>query len=554
MAKFACKHCHSKIRVPDEFIGKRVKCPGCAKPIEVPGERPAASTDPEESLDLSLLDDSLAGAASVKPRKLRSIMIGCGACGKTIAVPENRMGAIHPCPKCHTPLKVDRLDLPATTGSTINFKHISLDPADEPSLAGESFAGGSMAGLTGTVGGSVAGASGSMSGAGGSYAGNAQEQMKELKTLNDLRADGAISDDEYRRRKAEIYSGGGGASMARKATSRSAGGASDRAIRVNTGPSIPRPAKWVIVLAMVGGLGYGAWVGAPTIKKAVDDLLYGTSAEVLAEREAAAKAEAEAKARAARKAQADAEAKRAEASRQPEVVEVVEVPVDPAMDVMMVEPGVPILPEESAVARDGVEGAPGPAGSGEAAAQAGVSGLMPRFPDASVAHRPPPRPAGSGVGHAGNDGAVQGKIAFWPAMFPEARTSHPMRRVCSIVREIRRGNTSALIGVGVGPPAKDTDDLAYRKFEAQTRQVMVNAAGQDGAFKDMILRARDTPQRDHGIEMFVYTGTSTNVGDRGRQVSILTGVQDGYCVTYWFAGHTRLYKTFREYVGTAVLE
>ena len=114
MPKFACEHCESKIRVPDEFIGKRVKCPGCSKPVRVPGE---VAAEPNAGFDLSLLDDTMSGAEqatgkksrkSGKTRKLRSIMIGCGACGKTIGVPENRMGAGFACPKCKVTLKVDR--------------------------------------------------------------------------------------------------------------------------------------------------------------------------------------------------------------------------------------------------------------------------------------------------------------------------------------------------------------------------------------------------------------------------------------------------------------
>src|SRR5689334_16607355 len=35
MVKFRCEHCRKKIGVPDEFKGKRVRCPQCGQPTRV---------------------------------------------------------------------------------------------------------------------------------------------------------------------------------------------------------------------------------------------------------------------------------------------------------------------------------------------------------------------------------------------------------------------------------------------------------------------------------------------------------------------------------------
>ena len=36
MPTFACDSCQKKIRVPDAYVGKRVRCPGCGQAQRVP--------------------------------------------------------------------------------------------------------------------------------------------------------------------------------------------------------------------------------------------------------------------------------------------------------------------------------------------------------------------------------------------------------------------------------------------------------------------------------------------------------------------------------------
>lgn len=52
--RFACEHCQSGLNVADKFGGKRVKCPKCSQPIQVP----AAEAD-----ELALASDELVPAA-----------------------------------------------------------------------------------------------------------------------------------------------------------------------------------------------------------------------------------------------------------------------------------------------------------------------------------------------------------------------------------------------------------------------------------------------------------------------------------------------------------
>jgi DNA-directed RNA polymerase subunit RPC12/RpoP len=42
--KFSCSSCEKKISVRTEYAGKKVKCPGCQKPLRVPAPRPKRSS------------------------------------------------------------------------------------------------------------------------------------------------------------------------------------------------------------------------------------------------------------------------------------------------------------------------------------------------------------------------------------------------------------------------------------------------------------------------------------------------------------------------------
>ncbi len=571
MPKFACGFCESKIQVPDQYVGKRVKCPGCGKAVTVPG---APADDPGASLDLSLLDDSMSGdSAAARPRKLRSIVIGCGVCSKTIHIPENRKGAVTPCPKCKTPLLVDVPNLPETAGSTIDFKHLVLDPATEPSLMGDSLAGGtiggSVASLTstgsrpgrstrgGNTAGTRLGATGSFASASGPFtagpATNSKDQMSELRSLNDLKASGAISDDEYRRRKAQIYSGAGGdATGARKAMSRNVGGASDRAIRVDTSATIPGPIKLLAGVGVLALAGFLVWQYG--IKPALRDIDRSTT--FASENETP---EAQAARRANEQQQADAARQAAEAQAAADAARAAEEAATVTWASLIPQLGPDAL--EVALVQPGKLG-PAPAPSVfELANQDDANNLsdtdpqlaaLPSAFDESAA--PPTRirtpPAPPVLGQTGT-------IAFWDIMYPQAREGHPLARISAFTYRYEQANQSALIGVGIGPAVSGFNDPAYQRWQRlDILQELLNTIGQRPGFESVRPETIDRPQTAGN---FTYTQTSLS-GQRtpdGQRpyFYLLTGIQDGYAIHYWFEGPLSLQRPWlREAVGKAVIQ
>ncbi len=534
MPKFVCEFCQSKIKVPDEYVGKRVKCPGCAKPIKVPGGSGAGG-----GLDLSLLDDSLAGdaGASAAPRKLRSMVLGCAACGKTIHIPENRVGTVTPCPKCKVPLNVDRMELPATSGNTIDLKHIELEPAGEPSLLGDTSAGGSLAGLTGTaitsgsIGGTRGGTSsgsrvgGSMSGSGAAYINNAKDQMAELRALNDLKASGAISDEVYRQRKAAIYSGAESASLARQAMSRSAAGSSEKAIRVDMSSSIPAPLKWLIAVGVVALGVFLVWeFGLKPVIWGGEDTTQVADAEAEAAKEAERRRREEER-RAAEEARLAAE----QAEPEPPLwYELMPDLGEEALATAMVMPGVPgVFAEDEGVFAD--------------ASASNNGGALPLARVEDSAPLPPTNKRGS--------------IAYWDLVAADTSSNHPLARRSAFVRELRAGTFDAKVGVGIGPRA-NFGDMNFKKFQNELRQELYNGLARVADFGEFKPDIRDDrPVAHNGVEFTEVIVTGSGLASRGERLSVLTGVQDGYCVFYWFHGPNRMYKRWQqEAVGNATIE
>ncbi|MEM7577031.1 MAG: SHOCT domain-containing protein [Planctomycetota bacterium] len=549
-------------------MGKRVKCPGCGKPVEVPGAE-AASADTGASLDLSLLDDSMSGGeSSAKPRKLRSIAVGCGVCSKTIHIPENRKGAVTPCPKCRTPLLVDVPELPETSGSTIDFKHLALDPASEPSLLGDSLAGGSLASLTstgslagrtgrsgrgGTTGGSRLGATGSFASAAGTGisggATNSKDQMQELRSLNDLKASGAISDDEYRKRKAAIYSGSpgsGAATGARAAMSRNASGASERAIKVDMGLQIPGPIK------LLAGVGVFALGGFLVWQYGIQPALQGPAQPQVAEVEAPTPSQTDREAALAE--QAAEEARQAEeaarlAAEEAETVTWASLIPDlgpEAMEVVFVQPGRPGPAEDPSIFAMDEASETGADSVGDPALASLPSAL-----DESPGATPPPR--SRGARSARSDGPAE--ISYWDVMLPEGRTTHPLASKSDFTYRLDRLGQTAYIGVGLGPAVTGLDDDAFRKWERnEIQQSFINGLARQVGFENARPRTIDRPQTVQGVVYHEMTLEGSGA-DRGKRSVLLTGVQDGYAIHYWFAGHARLYAIWkREALGKAVIE
>ena len=74
MIEFVCEHCSRKIRVKDEYAGKKGRCPHCKQMLTVP--QPAV------------------------PNASDLITYECQICGKTLKSPKSAQGKIKECPHC----------------------------------------------------------------------------------------------------------------------------------------------------------------------------------------------------------------------------------------------------------------------------------------------------------------------------------------------------------------------------------------------------------------------------------------------------------------------
>ena len=591
--RFGCGNCGSKMKVPGAFAGKKVKCPGCQKPVAVPAAAPAGGGGDASlsAMDLSMLgDEESATGAAAAPRRIRDLVIGCGACGKNVKIPENRCGSIVRCPKCDTPLKVDCPPPPPGSGKTVDFRHVTLDPVEEASLDGAdgslagsiagltsagSMSGGSVAGRTG-VGGASGGFALNLEDAGGSGAGGAaggRDQMAELRTLNDLLAEGSISKDEYKKRRAEVMQGGSATgAAARAATSRAVGGVSDRRPRKKF--RVPGPVKALAVLAVLGGLGYAGWAfGWPL----VEDYLEEQRAQTLADASAG---------------QGEPEAAAVDPVEEEEPVEV--EPAGPPA-VLMVTPGVPVQPWEAPVAKaeelareaeeaeasgdEGLrdtlvqrageaqqevlaatgaaaEGAAGAAGAAEDAAQAALTRVGDAVDAAAGGRGSAPGGGGGGLGEA-LSAAGPAEVTFWPVMFPEARSSFSLAAQSARTMRMARPAGEADFGVIVGPPAPGgVEDPGLVTFYLELRRSLLNGMSPDAFADSTIDNYGDRARRIGPFDAARVTEVRGRSAETRSEVTLLTvAPQAGRAVAYWFTGNSRLRSEFeREALGTAVIE
>ena len=549
MPKFACEACETRVKVPDQYIGKRVKCPGCAKPLVVPGEQPQAK---DGELDLDALDSGGAAAAP-GPRRLRNLALRCGACSKIIKIPENRMGAAFTCPKCRTRLMVGRYDLPPTSGSTIDLKHIELEPLDEASLMDGSLAGGSVAGtsfgssvadvgsIAGLTGaGTAAGASAAGATRGGSLAGgSAQDQMAQVRKLNDLKANGQISEDEYRKRKAAVF-----ATANPVVTTRSR----RRKARV------PGFVKALVVLALLGAGGWFAWDLA--LRDQYENLMAGGDDEA---------------------PEQTLEPVVTEAPEVEEAVEVVEAApagprvtlidpdtLEPLEDITLAAYDARFTPAQPALAeatRDaGSDDAGDDAADGADAgilAQAGRStaGLLASAQEAGSDALAATGLTGGTDDDAVSDGApeappagpLKGELAFWDVTLADApRSWHTGRS--GLHKMLTRGTRSAVLAANIGPAARTLDAMAFRTFDNAMQTRAFEQLGSSPRFR---IRVLDEARELNGT---TYKHRAIQLDERDRIVHLFTGIQDGFAIAYWLDGNPALLRVFQsDMLGKAVI-
>ncbi len=566
MPNFNCTGCGKTIGVPDQYAGKRVKCPGCQAPQRVPAASGGASVGhrvAQTTVDLSSLDDT--GASGV--RRLRQILIGCGACQKTIKLPEGRMGGNTPCPKCKTVLRFDRFDLSRSKGDLIDMTHLELEPGDPLMDTGGygSTLGGSAVQFGSQSGGSAMGSSSgtatgyalnhsrtSSAGLGGSSS-DSQTQMRELKELNELKHSGAISSDEYKRRKAEIYSG---KTLALQAMSRSAdGNAGSRPVlgRVQSGMSTPVKALiGVSILGLIAAVVYGAVLqgGGPGNAGATENKAAAPSTQTAAVTPPIDDS-------------ALADGGEGGGAGGAGIDEAGDGSADTTALTGATDGGSTDPTTNTQTA--GFDLAAGMAGLHDLAQQQMENGGDPVVPieqldnqvsmvDPQATADPPPVGVAMTPDAAGppTQAPVEMRISEWPVVWQDYSPSvnQPIVTACEIVKRVLVRSDSALIGVAAGPPTESMTDPRYTIFRQGMIDILMNAADAEGIRDSLIVRDKTETFRINQLECQVLHATMSGRNDRA---TILTTIQDGYTVAYWFAGSRRAYPAFLDTVGKAVL-
>lgn len=510
--------------VPDQYAGKRVRCPGCQAAQRVP--MPAAEVDAiplvsQPIVDLSALDAIEASGV----RRLRQILIGCGECQKTIKIPESKIGKTTACTSCGVILKVDSFNLAKAKGDLIDMTHLELEKADLLLDGGShgSTLGGSSIQLDGSGTGGYelnVPPSGSMSGV--SMSSSSQSQMRELRELNDLKHSGQISSQEYRERKKEIYAG---KTLAIQAMSRSADGSGNRPVikRDDKPAFLPGPVKLMIVVLVLAGGGYAAWaaINGPQATSS-DQLAAATLAEAVTPATSEATTEDAGDIEATATEAPNVDALLAAESHEAVLADAQSSGVDEVGAVMNVDSESVGLIEESVTM---FEIEPAPIQIGEVSAEI----------DAPAAVRM----------------TVADWSTSWPTHTLDADDRSAIGQACEVLQRISVRDDSAIIGVAVGPAASDLDSAVYRGFRQEMQDILTETAQADQVLDDLNIRTSERTAQLGTLESHrLHVTSKTN---REVRATILTGIQDGHCVSYWFAGSKTLYTEFLDTVGRANL-
>ncbi|MEM7624022.1 MAG: SHOCT domain-containing protein [Planctomycetota bacterium] len=518
--------------MPDAYVGKRVRCPACKHAQRVPEAKKAPVSDPMMDSFAALE----AGEPSVNVRRLREILIGCGACQKTIRLSTRLMGKNAPCPTCGAMLKVDQFNLSKAKGDLVDMSHLELDTADlllDDTSSHGSTLGGSSIQLEGTGTGysmndTSMGSTMGGSGVGGGAATDSQSQMRELKALNELKHSGAISADEYKRRKSEIYSG---RSLAIQAMSRSADGSAGtrRAPAGYHGSVLPGPVKMLIVVAVLGVGGFVLWT---TVLKGMLEDAQDTGGSVASTQPATLPDETA----------EDDPAPGSEGSMFAEVPDETE-PTNLPDEAETALEDAAVLPEDNTV---------------DAAVSLDEPVPMP-MPDDTVEIAGVDTGLGGGEDVAEIEAAPEPPQEFmvtdWMVGWPDHAPPRNMAiaKACERIKQISSNGKTAAIGVAVGPPAVDLEDPDYERFRLEMKEVMTTAAMVDGVFEQMKIREYNKALKIGPQDLKCHRMLFTFTGRGNSHVTILTGVQEGRTVAYWFVGSGKVYSRFLDTVGRAEL-
>jgi hypothetical protein len=115
-----------------------------------------------------------------------------------------------------------------------------------------------------------------------------------------------------------------------------------------------------------------------------------------------------------------------------------------------------------------------------------------------------------------------------------------MTEACAILKTGQINGKAAYLGGGTGPAAKDFDDKAYQEYVARLKALFSKGL----ATEKVAIDPRVVRQSVGGME---YDRIVANVGS--QRVTVLTKVQEGRCVCYWYVGPTTGWETFVSLLG-----
>jgi len=115
--KTQCQQCTAKFKVPPKYYGKRIKCPKCKGPVNVPAVDATQPDAPVPSPPVATPTPSSVPVTAPAPSE--KLKIACGNCQATLKAPPSLIGKKIACPRCKTPIEVSApLSSPPTAPQT----------------------------------------------------------------------------------------------------------------------------------------------------------------------------------------------------------------------------------------------------------------------------------------------------------------------------------------------------------------------------------------------------------------------------------------------------
>jgi hypothetical protein len=134
----------------------------------------------------------------------------------------------------------------------------------------------------------------------------------------------------------------------------------------------------------------------------------------------------------------------------------------------------------------------------------------------------------------------------WDAGWPDAKVpeDHPFWQACKVIKEIKIEGRVALAGVDFGEKAKGPTDDVYAKFKRAASAQFDQFTAAEGGMGER----KDIKQKIGQVEYDRIIATKGL-----KTLTVYTGVENGHCVCYWFAGSPSCLGAFIGGLGKANL-